>query len=127
MRLLELLKGPEGKTLEFKRDLSSPEGILKCMVAFANTAGGMIIIGVEDGSRHVRGVQDVLAAEEKLANLISDSIRPRLIPEIEVIPWRRLNVLACAGVPEQLTSALPGAAGSRRWRLDSCRLHQSKG
>ena len=94
VRLEELLKGQEGKTLEFKRDLSLPEGILKCMVAFANTAGGIIIIGVEDGSRHVRGVQDVLAAEEKLANLISDSIRPRLIPEIEVIPWRRLNVLA---------------------------------
>jgi ATP-dependent DNA helicase RecG len=102
VRLEELLKGQEGKTLEFKRDLSSPEGILKCMVAFANTAGGIIIIGVEDGSRHVRGVQDVLAAEEKLANLISDSIRPRLIPEIEVIPWRRLNVLAVQVYPSNL-------------------------
>lgn len=102
VRLEELLKGQEGKTLEFKRDLSSPEGILKCMVAFANTAGGIIIIGVEDRSRHVRGVQDVLAAEERLANLISDSIRPRLIPEIEVIPWRRLNVLAVQVYPSNL-------------------------
>jgi len=40
-----------GKTLEFKRDLSSPDGILKCMVAFANAAGGIIIIGVEDGTK----------------------------------------------------------------------------
>jgi predicted HTH transcriptional regulator len=65
VRLEELLKGQEGKTFEFKRDLSSPEGILKCMVAFANTAGGIIIIGVEDATKHVRGVQDVLATEEK--------------------------------------------------------------
>lgn len=102
MRLLDLLKGPEGKTLEFKRDLSSPEGILKCIVAFANTAGGIIIVGVEDGTRHVRGVRDVLAAEERLANLITDSIRPRLIPEIKVIPWRSLNVLAVQVYPSNL-------------------------
>ena len=83
--LVALLKRTEGKTLEFKRDLSSPEGILKCLVAFANTAGGIVVIGVEDGSKNVRGVPDVLASEEKLANLVSDSIRPRLIPDIEVV------------------------------------------
>jgi len=38
MDLVELLKRPEGKTLEFKRDLSTPEGALKTIVAFANTA-----------------------------------------------------------------------------------------
>ncbi|MCA1583618.1 MAG: hypothetical protein LC791_02200 [Acidobacteria bacterium] len=29
MDLLDLLKRPEGKTLEFKRDLSSPDGVLE--------------------------------------------------------------------------------------------------
>ncbi|MGO9261004.1 MAG: ATP-binding protein [Bryobacteraceae bacterium] len=99
MNLVELLKRNEGKTLEFKRDLSSPEGILKCLVAFANTAGGILVIGVEDGSKNVRGVPDVLRAEEKLANLVSDSIRPRLIPDIEVVPWRNLNLLAAQVYP----------------------------
>ena len=99
MSLVELLKRNEGKTLEFKRDLSSPEGILKCLVAFANTAGGIVAIGVEDGSKRVRGVPDVLRAEEKLANLVSDSIRPRLIPDIEVVPWRKLNVLTVQVYP----------------------------
>lgn len=36
----EILKRPEGKTLEFKRDLSSPGPMLKTLLAFANTAGG---------------------------------------------------------------------------------------
>ena len=99
MRLVELLKRHEGKTLEFKRDLSSPEAILKCLVAFANTAGGIIVIGVEDRSKNARGVPDVLRAEEKLANLVSDSIRPRLVPDIEVVPWRKLNVLAVQVYP----------------------------
>ena len=99
VRLVELLKRNEGKTLEYKRDLSSPEGILKTLVAFANTAGGTVVIGVEDGSKNVRGVPDVLASEEKLANLVSDSIRPRLVPDIEVVPWRTLNVLAVQVYP----------------------------
>ena len=92
--LVETLKRPEGKTLEFKRDLSSPEGVLKTIVAFSNTAGGTLLIGVEDGSRHVRGVPDALDLEERLANLVSDGISPRLVPEIEILPWRRTHVLA---------------------------------
>lgn len=99
MGLVELLKRHEGKTLEFKRDLSFPNGILKTLVAFANTAGGTVVIGVEDGSKNVRGVTDVLASEEKLASLISDSICPHLVPDIEVVPWRNLNVLAVQVYP----------------------------
>ena len=40
-----LLLQPEGKTLEFKRDLSSPQNLLKTLVAFANSAGGRLVIG----------------------------------------------------------------------------------
>ena len=94
MDLVELLKRTEGKTLEFKRDLSSPEGLLRSVAAFANTAGGTLLIGVEDKSRHVRGSKDPLALEEQLANLISDSIAPRLVPDLEILPWRRTYVVA---------------------------------
>jgi ATP-dependent DNA helicase RecG len=119
VKLIELLERHEGKTLEYKRDLSSPESVLKCLVAFANTGGGIVVIGVEDGSKNVRGVPDVLAAEEKLANLVSDSIRPRLVPDIEVVPWRNL--------PQQHASPLPGTAGTPRRRLHPGGLNQSKG
>lgn len=43
MNLVELLKQREGKGLEFKRDLSSPDGVLRSRVAFANTAGGTLL------------------------------------------------------------------------------------
>ena len=94
MDLVDLLKRPEGKTLEFKRDLSTPEGALKTIVAFANTAGGTLLLGVEDRTRHVRGVLEPLDLEERLANLISDLVVPRLVPELEILPWRRTHVLA---------------------------------
>ncbi len=76
---------PEGKTLEFKRDLSSPRNILKTLVAFANTAGGRLVIGVEDDSKKVLGVADPLDAEERLCSLIADNIEPRLVPNVELI------------------------------------------
>ena len=45
MDILSLILLPESKTLEFKRDISSLGPILKTIVAFANTAGGTLIIG----------------------------------------------------------------------------------
>jgi len=99
MDFVDLLKRPEGKTLEFKRDLSSPDGVLRSIVAFANTAGGTLLLGVEDKTRHVRGVQNPLDMEERLANLISDSVLPRLVPELEILPWRRTHVLAVQVYP----------------------------
>ena len=92
--LAELLRRPEGKTLEFKRDLSSPQGFLRTVAAFANTAGGTILIGVTDRTRDVRGVNNPLDLEERAANLIGDSIQPRLLPEIEVISYRDRQLLA---------------------------------
>lgn len=99
MDLLETLKLPEGKTLEFKRDLSSRAGILRTVIAFANTAGGTLVLGVEDGTRHVRGVPEPLMLEEQVANLLSDAIRPRLVPDLEILPWRRTHVVALCVYP----------------------------
>lgn len=79
----ELLVQHEGKTLEFKRDVSSPDPLMRTVVAFANGAGGTIVVGVEDRTRRVRGVVDPTRVEEQLANLISDRIEPgRLVTEI---------------------------------------------
>ncbi len=42
----------------------------------------------------MRGITDPLDLEERLANLISDRVAPRLVPEIEILRWRRKQVLA---------------------------------
>jgi len=84
MRIVQLLKAPESKILEFKRDLSSPQNLLKTLVAFANTAGGRVIIGVEDKTRRPVGIETPLDEEERLCNLIADAIAPRLVPNVEL-------------------------------------------
>ncbi len=99
MDLTQLLRRPEGKTLEFKRDLSSPAPILRTIVAFANTSGGTILIGVDDASHDVRGLPNAREEEERLSNLISDSVTPQLVPDVELLRFREEMVLGVAVYP----------------------------
>ena len=45
MKILDLFKSSESKTLEFKRGFASPQNLLKTLVTFANIAGGRVVIG----------------------------------------------------------------------------------
>jgi ATP-dependent DNA helicase RecG len=92
MNIELLLKEPESKTLEFKKDLSSINPILKTIVAFANTAGGLIIIG-RSPEGNIVGIEDIFKAEEKLANAIADSISPIILPEIEIVTIQGKNLI----------------------------------
>jgi len=78
----------EGKTLEFKENCKSLQHIVQTAVAFANTAGGSIVIGVRDRTKEVVGVTNPLAEEERLANAFADGIQPLLIPDIQIHSWR---------------------------------------
>ncbi|RZS97560.1 putative DNA-binding protein [Cecembia calidifontis] len=44
----ELLKADEGEVLDFKQSINKSSKIAKTMVAFANTKGGKIAIGISD-------------------------------------------------------------------------------
>ena len=79
----------EGKTLEFKENTSSLPGIIKTVVSFANTAGGTIIIGIEDKTKLVVGLTDPLEDEMRIINKISDSITPQFRPNIEIQSYRK--------------------------------------
>ena len=113
MDLTDMLRRPEGKTLEFKRDLSSPGGFLRTVAAFANTAGGSIVVGVADRTRNVRGVGNPLELEERAASLISDSIQPRLLPDIEVMSFRDRQLLVVRVYPSPSRPHFIKRAGRR--------------
>lgn len=88
----KLLTQPESKTLEFKKDLSSLEPIMKTIVAFANTAGGTLIVGRGSDGTLLR-LSDVFKAEEAIANSIAESILPSILPEIEIATVRGKDLL----------------------------------
>jgi len=63
----------ESATLEFKREFV--RDIVKTVIAFANTSGGTILIGIDDDG-NVVGVDDIDGTQLKLVNSIRDSVRP---------------------------------------------------
>ena len=84
MTLEEILVG-ESKNIEFKKIL--PEKSIKYMktiVAFANGQGGKLVIGVEDTTRKVVGIDKDTAFDvmDSIANAISDSCSPTIVPDI---------------------------------------------
>ncbi|MBY0461785.1 MAG: putative DNA binding domain-containing protein [Alphaproteobacteria bacterium] len=93
MHIENIIKQPEGKTLEFKENVNSTDKILRTIVAFSNTAGGKIIIGIADKTKHVIGIKDPHLEEERLANLISEHISPRLVPTIEILSWKKTHLI----------------------------------
>ncbi|MBR1777939.1 MAG: putative DNA binding domain-containing protein [Alphaproteobacteria bacterium] len=71
----------EDKNTEFKREFT--DEIKKTVVAFANTDGGTVYIGIEDDGV-VSGVADVDEMFVKITNAIRDSIRPDAIALTEL-------------------------------------------
>ena len=49
------IKQPESRKLEFKEKLPAGKNFLKTITAFANGAGGELILGVSDADRQVNG------------------------------------------------------------------------
>ncbi|MBI3900644.1 MAG: putative DNA binding domain-containing protein [Chlamydiia bacterium] len=89
----ELLQQEEGKTLEFKENSKSLDRIIHTIIAFANTAGGKVLIGVKDKTKKIVGLQDPVEEEMRLANAIADSIEPLFNPDIHVVSWRNKEFL----------------------------------
>ena len=84
MIIEDILKG-ESKNIEYKMALpEKSDKYLKSVVAFANTSGGKIIIGIDDKEKKIVGVDEksVFQIMDKIANAISDSCEPQIIPNI---------------------------------------------
>ena len=74
LEVLELIRLGEGDTVEFKRKITSDIG--RDIVAFANTEGGVILIGVDDDGNVVGVEEDVM---QKLSDILLN-----IVPHISV-------------------------------------------
>ncbi len=86
MKLLELIKQGESKVLELKEKLPSAINLAKTVVAFSNTAGGKIIIGVND-KREIVGIREdkVFELQDRIISTIYDNCYPIILPEIYTV------------------------------------------
>lgn len=84
LSLEEILAKGETNAIEFKRSLpDSVRDIAAELVALATQKGGVLIIGVADDGT-VIGVDDVNRIEERVVNVVRNSVEPPLNPDVEM-------------------------------------------
>lgn len=86
---------PESVKVDYKRELPKPEKLAKVISSFANTWGGIIIIGVEEENRipklPIKGIDNQGGYEEKITSICLSHINPPITPEIREIPLDETN------------------------------------
>jgi hypothetical protein len=70
--LLEIIRRGETEAVEFKADLTNRDDIVKTVVAFANTNGGVLIIGVNDECQVVSYKENPTVIEQKIRSWVRD-------------------------------------------------------
>lgn len=131
--ILSMIKDKEKESLEleYKRcdalnslnDKNKTE-ISKDISAFANSAGGVLIYGVEEDGhipiRIDRGFDPNIISKERLENIINSNIHPRidglLIKQIELISTNPGHVLYVIIIPQATTRAPHQAADKRYYK-----------
>ena len=102
MTIEEIVRG-ESKNVEFKAKLPKDSAkYIKTIIAFANTQGGSLVIGVDDATRKVTGVDDDSAFQimDSIANAVADSCVPQIVPNIELQTIDGHTVILVTVAPE---------------------------
>lgn len=98
LELLDIINAGETSKVQFKRELKSKQAddIVAEMVAMSNYEGGIILLGVENKSGNIFGLnfEEIESANNYLFNWASNNIKPAIIIYTETINANTKNVLA---------------------------------
>jgi ATP-dependent DNA helicase RecG len=105
IELIELISRGEDSRTQFKQsqDVTNAKSLAGEMVAFANSKGGRILIGVDDtGSIIGLSPDDIRRINQLISNTATDCVRPSINPETENISVGVLLVMVVT-VPEGIS------------------------
>jgi ATP-dependent DNA helicase RecG len=105
LEVLDIIAGGETSKAQFKMNVTNATSIAQEIVAFANTKGGLIIIGVNDKTGAVEGLsyQDIQRINNLLTTAANEHVKSPISIEtetVEVEPEKRVIV---ARVPEGIS------------------------
>lgn len=98
IELMQLIKGGETNTVEFKVAASRANEMAERLCGMANAQGGIVIIGIKDASHEIVGVPDNRISEtlDVISRAARQMIKPELVldpPEIYVNSGKKLVVV----------------------------------
>ena len=130
--LMRFVAMGEGTYLEFKRKVPRPERIAKELIAFANTKGGRLLLGVDDDGS-VLGARDAEEEEFALCRAMQECVSPPVQFSVERVPITRRRDVLVVRVPESsekphflnVRRLLP-AVGEQRGSGHASREHEAR-
>ena len=93
--LLHCARRGEGTRMEFKRRLPRDERAARTLCAFANTRGGLLLVGITDRGR-IHGVHHPELVQASLHRLGQQWLAPALSLEVQVVEVSGPKVVACS-------------------------------
>jgi predicted HTH transcriptional regulator len=102
IELLEIIKKGEDSFTEFKEEMAHQDNLAAEIVAFANTEGGNLIIGVSDDGE-ILGVTDLDKEMQRIDNICSNNCEPTVYTTIEkfIIDDRKIMIVKIPKGPQR--------------------------
>ena len=115
--LKQLIANGEDSKVEFKDDQVTGENLARAMVAFLNSNGGRIFLGVEDNGNIKGMVITNKAMEEKVMNWAHNLIQPQFTPNWETVMMGNGKRVAIIELPSQAPDKPYKARVGKVWKI----------
>ncbi|HIP33358.1 MAG TPA: ATP-dependent DNA helicase RecG [Bacteroidia bacterium] len=98
LELLDLIQKGESSTVQFKVRINDAYKIGTEMVAFSNTKGGLLVIGIDDKTGDIKGLSfdELQSTNQLLANAASDNVKPTIYIFTETVEIDDNNVVVAS-------------------------------
>jgi ATP-dependent DNA helicase RecG len=90
--LQQIITHGETRHTEFKSARVHPDALAATIVSFLNTAGGVLLLGVED-DKTISGVNEVDVACQRVEQILNNNITPRATAHIEAVNYAQQTLL----------------------------------
>jgi ATP-dependent DNA helicase RecG len=99
--ILELIKDGESSKVQFKSDIKNAVQISQELAAFANTKGGVLLVGIDDKTGEVNGLsfQDLQRINNLLSTAASDHVKSPITLTTETVKVDEKRILMVT-IPE---------------------------
>jgi predicted HTH transcriptional regulator len=93
--LLDLIERGESSNVQFKERLPHQDSLAQEMVAFSNSEGGLIIIGVNDKTGSLNGLtfEEIQKTNQQLVNVASQHVFPSIIISTKTVKVNNHNLI----------------------------------
>jgi len=95
VELLEIIKRGESSKVQFKERLPNVDSLTHELIAFANTGGGYLLIGVNDKTGELKGLSflEIQQSNSQIVNVASQKIFPSIRIITETISVEDQNII----------------------------------